>query len=99
MRKSKNVRRISLRRTPKVLKRETKLESARSEPGDELDGGIVARLGSGSENGQMRGRSGDLRGVQSAGRVVDLRGYRTAPELKTEIDLRISDMTGRLKKA
>ena len=78
MRKSKNVRRISLRRTPKVLKRETKLESARSEPGDELDGGIVARLGSGSENGQMRGRSGDLRGVQSAGRVVDLRGYRTA---------------------
>lgn len=78
MRKSKNVRRISFRRTPKVLKRATKLESARSEPRYELDGGIVARLGSGSEDGQMCGRSGDLRRVHGSGRVVDLWGYRSS---------------------
>jgi hypothetical protein len=38
----------------------------------------LARLGSGSKDGQMRGRSGDLRGVQSTGRVVDLWGYRSS---------------------
>lgn len=78
MRKSKNVRRISFRRAPKVLKRETQLEPARGQLGDELDSSIMARLGSGPENGQMRGRSGDLRGVQRTGRVVDLWGYRSS---------------------
>lgn len=78
MRKSKNVRRISFRGTPKVLARKAQLEPAGSQPGDELDSSVLARLGSGSKDGQVRGRSGDLRGVQGTGRVVDLWGYRAA---------------------
>jgi len=78
MRKSKNVRRISFRGTPKILTRASQLESARSQPRYELDGGQLARPRSGSEDGQMRRRSGDLRGVQGSGGVVDLWGYRSS---------------------
>ena len=78
MRKSKNVRRISVRGTPKILTRKAQLEPERGQPGDELDSSILARLGSGPKDGQMRRRGGDLRGVQGTGRVVDLWGYRSA---------------------